>query len=176
MKKCVFSFFLFFLFFFKKRVRKVRETENPEVPLWFGKGLRRSLVNAAGCWEAVSSCAWWAQSSEGLSFAWMFLLVEIQLRAISWCVRISQTRPLGKSRKVRGSFLHCICLFDWKPAMTYFSFNLVSHPGLGVIFPLPLNRLGFQGWIIVSCPWFCKWGNWEPETVKDCPRENGISF
>ena len=42
---CVFCF----LFFFKKRVRKVRETEKPEVPLWFGEGLRRSLVKAVGC-------------------------------------------------------------------------------------------------------------------------------
>ena len=136
----------------------------------------RSLVNAAGCREAVSSCGWWAQSSTGLSFAWMFLLVEIQLGAVSLCVRISQTRPLGKPCRARGSFLHCVCLFDWKPAKTYFSFNLVSHPGLGVICPLPLNRLGFQGWITVSCPWFCQWGNWEPQRVEDCPREDGISF
>ena len=75
---CVFCF----LFFFKKRVRKVRETEKPEVPLWFGEGLRRSLVDAAGRREAVS-CDRWAQSSAGLSFAWMFLFVEIQLGAIS---------------------------------------------------------------------------------------------
>ena len=42
------------VFFLKKRVRKVRETESPEVPLSFGEGFRRSLVNAAGCREAVS--------------------------------------------------------------------------------------------------------------------------
>ena len=28
---------------------EVRETGNPEVPLYFGEGLRRSLGNAAGC-------------------------------------------------------------------------------------------------------------------------------
>ena len=43
-------------FFLKKRVRKVRETQSPEVLLEFGEGLRRSLVNAAGYREAVSSC------------------------------------------------------------------------------------------------------------------------
>ena len=28
---------------------EVKETGNPEVPLYFGEGLRRSLGNAAGC-------------------------------------------------------------------------------------------------------------------------------
>ena len=145
------------------------ETENLEVSLQFGKG----LVDAAGRWAAVS-CDRWAQSSAGLSFAWMFLFVEIRLGAISWCVRISQTRPLGKSLRARDSFLRCICLLDWKAAMTYFSLNLVYHPGLGVMFPIPLNRLGFQGSIIVSCPWFYRRGSWEPERLENCPRENGI--
>ena len=64
---------------------EVRETGNPEVPLYFGEGLRRSLGNAAGCAGGRQmGCA-------GLSFAWMFLCVETQLGAISWCVRISQT-------------------------------------------------------------------------------------
>lgn len=60
----------------------MRETEKPEVPLWFGEGLRRSPVNTAGRQEA-GSCDRWAQSSAGLSSAWVFLFVEIQLRAIS---------------------------------------------------------------------------------------------
>ena len=54
----------------------MRETGNPEVPLYFGEGLRRSLGNAAGCGVGQMGCA-------GLSFAWMFLCVEIQLGAIS---------------------------------------------------------------------------------------------
>src|SRR5574341_854348 len=48
----VFFFFfnLFFVFFFfLKRFRKMRETGSPEVSLYFGEGLRRSLGNAAGC-------------------------------------------------------------------------------------------------------------------------------
>ena len=32
---------------------EVRETGNPEVPLYFGEGLRRSLGNAAGCGRAA---------------------------------------------------------------------------------------------------------------------------
>ena len=74
----------FFFFFFKKIVRKVRETGTPEVPLEFGEGLRRSFVNAAGC-RGGSLFLWLirAQSSAGLSFAWMFLFVEIQLGFIS---------------------------------------------------------------------------------------------
>ena len=35
--------------FFLRKVFEVRETGNPEVPLYFGEGLRRSLGNAAGC-------------------------------------------------------------------------------------------------------------------------------
>ena len=72
-------------FFFLRKVFEVRETGNPEVPLYFGEGLRRSLGNAAGCGGGGQmGCA-------GLSFAFMFLCVETQLGAISWCVRISQT-------------------------------------------------------------------------------------
>ena len=33
----------------RKGIDKERETGNPEVPLYFGEGLRRSLGNAAGC-------------------------------------------------------------------------------------------------------------------------------
>ena len=52
---------------------EVRETGNPEVPLYFGEGLRRSLGNAAGCGGGGQmGCA-------GLSFAWMFLCVAILL-------------------------------------------------------------------------------------------------
>ena len=64
-------------FFFLRKVFEVRETGNPEVPLYFGEGLRRSLGNAAGCaGGGQMGCA-------GLSFAWMFLCVETQLGAIS---------------------------------------------------------------------------------------------
>ena len=64
-------------FFFLRKVFEVRETGNPEVPLYFGEGLRRSLGNAAGCGGGGQmGCA-------GLSFAFMFLCVETQLGAIS---------------------------------------------------------------------------------------------
>ena len=60
-------------FFFLRKVFEVRETGNPEVPLYFGEGLRRSLGNAAGCGGGGQmGCA-------GLSFACMFLCVETQL-------------------------------------------------------------------------------------------------
>ena len=71
-------------FFFKKSVRS-EGNRKPRGALYFGEGLRRSLGNAAGCGGGGQmGCA-------GLSFAWMFLCVEIQLRAISWCLTISQT-------------------------------------------------------------------------------------
>ena len=63
-------------FFFKKSVQSEGNI-NPEVPLYFGEGLRRSLGNAAGCGGGGQmGCA-------GLSFAFMFLCVETQLGAIS---------------------------------------------------------------------------------------------
>ena len=34
---------------FLRKVFEELETGNPEVPLYFGEGLRRSLGNAAGC-------------------------------------------------------------------------------------------------------------------------------
>ena len=65
------------IFFFLRKVFEELETGNPEVPLYFGEGLRRSLGNAAGCAGGRQmGCA-------GLSFAWMFLCVETQLGAIS---------------------------------------------------------------------------------------------
>ena len=66
-----------FFFFFLRKVFEVRETGNPEVPLYFGEGLRRSLGNAAGCGGAGQmGCA-------GLSFAWM-LLCAVFRRLINW--------------------------------------------------------------------------------------------
>ena len=65
---------------------EVRETGNPEVPLYFGEGLRRSLGNAAGCaGGGQMGCA-------GLSFAWMFLCVETQL-----VVKASNSQHLPRS-------------------------------------------------------------------------------
>ena len=82
MKDCIPCTVVFYqevgrIFFFLRKVFEVRETGNPEVPLYFGEGLRRSLGNAAGCGGGGQmGCA-------GLSFAFMFLCVETQLGAIS---------------------------------------------------------------------------------------------
>ena len=60
-------------FFFLRKVFEELETGNPEVPLYFGEGLRRSLGNAAGCGEGGQmGCA-------GLSFAFMFSKSRAQL-------------------------------------------------------------------------------------------------
>ena len=105
-----------------------RESEkNPEVPLQFGKGPGRSLVNA----ELLGACSQSLPVSDGhrplqgCPLQGILLFVEIQLRTMSWCIRISQTWSPAKSCRARGSFLHYTCLFDWKPAMTCFSLNLI---------------------------------------------------
>ena len=74
-----------FFFFFKEKCSKWGKQETQRCPCSLGKALGGHLeMLLAGGGGGQMGCA-------GLSFACMFLCVETQLGAISWCVSISQT-------------------------------------------------------------------------------------
>ena len=72
-----FVWFLFFFFFLRKESEKLGKQETQRCPCSLVKALRSHLEMLLAVGRQMG------QSCAGLSFAWMFLFVEIQLGAIS---------------------------------------------------------------------------------------------